>query len=193
MRVAVVGTGFIGGILGRRIAAAGHDVVFASRNPDGEPRGDLGAARVAAISEALGDADVVLLAIPGSAVSDFSRQHALELAGKLVVDATNRMDQTVANSRAALPADVRYGRAFNTLGGENLEQPNFVDGPADMFFSGPEGDRDTLEALIAATGLRPVYLGPDQEALVDALFRVWIALAIGQHRGRRLALRLLEG
>lgn len=34
--------------------------------------------------------------------------------------------------------------------------------------------------------------GSDREDLLDALFRLWIALATGQGRGRRLAFRLLE-
>jgi predicted dinucleotide-binding enzyme len=88
---------------------------------------------------------------------------------------------------------VRYVRAFNTLGGENMADPVFADGPADLFFSGPEGDRPTVETVIADVGLRPVYVGADQEEVIDALFRLWIALAVTQGRGRRLALRLLEG
>jgi predicted dinucleotide-binding enzyme len=109
-----------------------------------------------------------------------------------VIDATNQMGAAVANARAQLPADVRYARAFNTLGGENLADPVFAGGPADMFFSGPEGDRAAVEAVIDGVGLRPVYVGADQEATIDALFRLWIALAITQGRGRRLALRLLD-
>ena len=42
-------------------------------------------------------------------------------------------------------------------------------------------------------GLRPVYVGEDKEAIIDSLFQLWIALAITQGRGRRLALRLLQG
>jgi hypothetical protein len=61
-----------------------------------------------------------------------------------------------------------------------------------MFFSAPEQDRGTVEAVISAVGLRPVYLGEDQEALVDAFFQVWVTLAIKQGRGRRLAFKLLE-
>ncbi len=102
------------------------------------------------------------------------------------------MGQPVANSRAALPASVRYARAFNTLGGENMADPNFADGPADMFFSAPDADRATVETVISGVGLRPVFLGADQEPLVDALFRVWVALAMTQGRGRRLALRVLD-
>jgi hypothetical protein len=88
---------------------------------------------------------------------------------------------------------VRYARAFNTLGGENMADPNFADGPADMFFCAAEDDRDTVEIVIEGVGLRPVYVGADQEAIVDCLFRLWIALAVAQGRGRRLAQRLLEG
>ena len=38
-----------------------------------------------------------------------------------------------------------------------------------------------------------IYLGADQEALVDGMFQVWVALAFNQGRGRRLAFKLLEG
>jgi len=64
---------------------------------------------------------------------------------------------------------------------------------ADMFFSAPEGDRATVETIIEGVGLRPIYVGEDQEAIIDALFQLWVALAMKQGRGRRLALRLLEG
>jgi hypothetical protein len=47
--------------------------------------------------------------------------------------------------------------------------------------------------LIEGVGLRPVYVGVDEEAIIDCLFRLWIALAMKQGRGRRLALRLLQG
>lgn len=70
-----------------------------------------------------------------------------------------------------------------------MEDPTFADGPADLFFSAPEADSSLTEAVIQAVGLRPIYVGEDQEALIDALFLVWIALAIEQGRGRRLAMR----
>jgi hypothetical protein len=61
-----------------------------------------------------------------------------------------------------------------------------------MFFSAPSADRATTESVIQGVGLRPIYVGEDQEALIDALFQLWIALAITQGRGRRLALRLID-
>jgi hypothetical protein len=41
--------------------------------------------------------------------------------------------------------------------------------------------------------MRPVYVGADEEEeLIDSLFRLWIALAVRQGRGRRLARRLID-
>jgi 8-hydroxy-5-deazaflavin:NADPH oxidoreductase len=193
MDIAVVGTGFIGGTLGRSLARAGHRVTFGSRHPVDDEVAAGTNATTASVEAALAAADVVILAVPGPAVAEVTVGNAAALSGTLVIDATNRMGEPVGNSRADLPSGVRYARAFNTLGGENMADPDFDDGPADMFFSSPEADRQTVEAVIEGVGLRPIYVGPDQEALIDCLFRLWIALAVTQGRGRRLAFRLLQG
>jgi hypothetical protein len=194
MRITIVGTGFIGGVLGRALAASGQDVTFASRHPDDDDVAASTQAAVAPVGDALGSAEVIVLAVPGAAVRELTKAHAGALAGKLVIDATNQMSEAVANARASLPASIRYARAFNTLGGENMAEPVFPGGQqADMFFSAPEEDRSTMEAVISGVGLRPIYVGQDQEALIDAVFHLWVALAFKQGRGRRTALKLLEG
>lgn len=193
MQIAVIGTGFIGGILGRALAGAGHDVTFGSRHPkDADVSGGTSAS-VASVGGALADAEVVILALPGRAVAEVAAEHGDALEGRLVIDATNQMGRPVANSRADLPSGVRYARAFNTLGGDNFADPVFADGPADLFFSAPQADRETTETIISDVGLRPIYVGEDKEALIDALFRIYAALVLEQGRGRRLAFRLLEG
>ncbi len=46
--------------------------------------------------------------------------------------------------------------------------------------------------MITAIGLRPIYLGGvEQVGLVDAIGTLWFALAIGQHKGRHLAFKVL--
>ena len=193
MKVAVIGTGFIGGTLGRALARAGHEVTFGSRKPAENPvAGDTGA-RIASVAEALDGADVVILAVPSSVVAALASDQAGRLGGRLVIDATNRMGEAVSNSRAALPSGVRYARAFNIVGGESMADPSFPDGMADMFFTCSEADRAIVEEVVRATRMRPVYIGADQEELMDALAKLWVALAMGQRRGRRLAFRLLEG
>ncbi len=193
MEVSVVGTGFIGGILGNALARSGHTVTFGSRRPDTDDVAADSGATVASVANALSRADTVILALPGSAVADFAAENREAIDGKLIIDATNRMGEPASNSRSSLPAGIRYARAFNTLGGENMADPVFEEGRADMFFSAPLGDRSAVEAVIEGVGLRPVYVGEDQEDLIDSLFRLWMALAMGQGRGRRLAFKLLEG
>jgi 8-hydroxy-5-deazaflavin:NADPH oxidoreductase len=170
MEIAVIGTGCMGTILGRALADAGHQVAFGSRPDNDDDVASDSPARIVPVPNALSASEIVILAPPGSAVPDLTAQHTAALAGKLVIDATNQMGQPVANARAALPATVRYARAFNNLGGENLANPVFADGTPDMFFSAPAGDRATVEAIIDALGLRPVYVGENQEARIHALF-----------------------
>ncbi len=191
-RIAIIGTGSIGTALGGALAQAGHDVTFGSRHPDDQVGVD--GTRTADMDSALDGAEVIVVAIPGPSVEEFAGAYGTALAGTLVIDASNKMGVPVANSRMAfeeLAPGARYARAFNCLGVELLEDPLFGNEPADMFFSCIDGDRATVEGLVGDVGLRPVYVG-DDPAVVDGVFRLWIALAIGQQRGRQLAFRVLE-
>jgi hypothetical protein len=195
VKVAVIGTGNIGGTLGRALARAGHAVTFGARRPAeaSQTAGDTGA-EVTDVAGALDSADVILLALPAGAVEAFVSDNAEAIRDKLIIDATNRVGgDGPANAHAQLSAvTAHYARAFNTLGWENFEDPHFGDLVADLFYSAPEGDRETMDALISAVGLRPQYLGDGQHEVVDGLLRVWFALVFGQKRGRRLALRVLD-
>ncbi len=196
MTIAVIGTGFIGGTLGRAFARAGHPTVFGSRRPgDHAVAGDSGAT-TAGIGEAIAQADVVVLALPATAVEDLLRTHGGALDGTLVVDAANNIGGPVAH-HAGLVArhapGARYARAFNTLGGENFADPEFDGVRADLYYSSEAGDRATLDELITAVGLRPMYLGENQQDTVDGVLRLWFALAVGQGHGRHLAFRTLTG
>ena len=85
MDIAVIGTGFIGEILGRSLAGAGHRVTFGSRHPDDDGIAVGSSATVSSVAAALAAADVVILAIPGPAVPGFAASHKDALAGKLVL------------------------------------------------------------------------------------------------------------
>lgn len=194
MTVAVIGTGFIGGTLGRAFARAGHPTVFGSRNPDSDTAAKDSGATAAPIADAIARADTVVLALPAGAVEDLLTTHGTALAGKLVIDAANNIGGPVAHHAdlvARHAPEARYARAFNTLGGENLAKPDFDGTPADMFYSASAADRATLETLITAVGLRPIYVGEGQQDVVDGVLRLWFALAIGQGRGRHLAFTTL--
>ncbi|GAA5023467.1 NADPH-dependent F420 reductase [Kitasatospora paranensis] len=194
MITAVIGTGFIGGTLGRAFARAGHPTVFGSRHPGTDGVAADSGATTATVVDAVASADTVVLAVPAGAVEDLLTVHGAALTGKLVVDAANTVTGPVAHHAdlvRRLAPGARYARAFNTLGGENLADPVFDGVPADLFYSAPEGDRAALDDLITAVGLRPVHLGDGQQDTVDGVLRLWFALAMTQGRGRHLAFRTL--
>jgi predicted dinucleotide-binding enzyme len=191
MRIAVIGTGNIGATLGRAFAAAGHEVRMGSRHPDDV---SVEGASSTTVGAALDGADAVLLAVPADAVADFLGEHAGALAGKLVVDATNRMGAPVMNAAVEI-ADAapgaRYVRAFNSYGWENFAAPQFDGTAADLFFAAAEADRGAAEELISSVGLRPAYLGAGQQDVVDRITAVWFALT-RQVGSRHVALRVLH-
>ena len=190
MKIAVIGKGNIGGTLGSKWSAAGHDVVYGARGGSGDGPGG---APVRGIGYALEGADVVVLAVPGAVVPDVVNEHGAALAGKVVIDAVNRMGGAEYDSRALIAdaaPSARYVRAFNSLGWENFADP--LPG-TNMFFAADPEARAVAEELIAAVGLEPAFVG-DASATptVDGLLPLWFAL-VGQNGGnRKIALRIVR-
>ncbi|HEY0757493.1 MAG TPA: NAD(P)-binding domain-containing protein [Ktedonobacteraceae bacterium] len=199
-RIAVLGAGNIGGTLGKKWLAAGHQVVFGIRDPASlhiqALEAGLGASIASgSLAQAIEGAEIVLFAIPGGIMEETIIQHAAQLDGKILIDAANNIRGSSTNSMAAFrahtPRSAAY-RAFNTYGWENFADPSYQGIQADLFYSGPDGEpRVMVEQLISEIGLQPVRVGDtDQADLVDSLLRFWFTLA--QRQGsRHIALKLL--
>lgn len=199
MRITVLGAKIIGGTLGRKWAQAGHAVIFGVRNvanPEVQTLAQEIGATVATPAEAIAFGDVVVFAIPGSAMEETIATLGSALAGKIVVDAANRMGGGPMNSAAAFAAHApaaQVYRAFNSVGWEVFANPQFGDVAADLFYCGPGGDgQAAVEQLIRDVGLGPVRLGDiSQVGLVDTVGSLWFALAYGQGMGRQVAFKVL--
>jgi 8-hydroxy-5-deazaflavin:NADPH oxidoreductase len=202
--ITVLGAGNIGGTLGKKWSAAGHQVRFGVNNPNGKNAEALQTEPgdrvvIGMIADALqGNPDVVLIALPGDIVEPTVQKYAAQLNGRIIIDAANRMGQdsmyNLASFQQHAPQAQLY-RAFNSLGWENFAEPNFNGVQADLFYCGPDGEtRTTVEQLISDVGLRPVYLGGDEQlGLLDSLTALWFTLAIRQKKGRHLAFKVLGG
>jgi len=190
MKIAVIGKGNIGGTLGTKWRAAGHDVVYGARGGSGDGPGG---APLRSIGDALGGADVVVLAVPGAVVPDVVNDHGDALAGKVVIDAVNRMGGAEYDSRALIAdaaPSARYVRAFNSLGWENFADP--LPG-ANLFFAADPEARAVTEELITAVGLEPAFLGDaDATSAVDGLLPLWFALVKQNGGNRKVALRIVR-
>ena len=95
LRIAVLGAGNIGGTLGRKWAAAGHNILFGVNNPDSERaqalRAELGTkVTIGSAADALVDSDVVVMALPGKVMDEAITKHAAQLDGKIIIDTANK-------------------------------------------------------------------------------------------------------
>lgn len=127
MNIGIIGSGRIGGTVGRLWAQAGHQVLFSSRRP--EQLQGLAAqvghgARIGSIREAAQFGEVVLLSVPWMGV-EAALAAAGPLDGKILIDTTNQftstgleqlpdgMSASAFNARRARGA--RLVKAYNTL------------------------------------------------------------------------------
>jgi hypothetical protein len=199
MKITVLGTGNVGSTLGRKWAAAGHDVVFGVRDVTAEKVQTIlaeTAALAAPVAEAIATSKVIVFAIPGTAVPDTVTANQETLNGKIIIDATNKIREPEMSNFATFTTDTPQAslfRAFNSLGWENFADPTFNGEQADHFYCGDSGPaQETVHSLIADIGLRPIYIGGrDQVGVVDNLVRLYFALAIGQGYGRHVAFKTL--
>ena len=201
MQIAVIGSGNIGGTLAQRWSVAGHAITLGARDPSSPKvtaaRGALGDdTRVATPTDAVADADAVLVATPGGAVPALAAELGAHLAGAIVLDSTNDTSADALHHMDAWAAhapDALVSRAFNTLGWENFADPDHGGEIPDLLYCGPEAARDVVEQLIADVGLRPCWIGDaGQATTLDGATRVWFALVMGQGRSRRTAFRVLD-
>jgi NADPH-dependent F420 reductase len=174
MDVAIIGAGNVGRSLATAFTRAGHSVTIASRDP--EDAGGVAAATGARVAgsnaEAVAAAAVVVLATPFTSASAVAAEIADAAAGKIVVDATNRMsfgaggpdiDTTSSNAEelAALLPNAHVVKAFNTLFASHQSDP-IADGiQLDGYVAGDDaGAKATVLDLVASIGLEPVDVGP---------------------------------
>jgi len=201
MKITIIGAKVIGGTLARKWVAAGHTLAIGVRNT-GNPEvqklvRELGEnASLHTVDTAIASGDVVVFAIPGSAMEETIKAHGRLLRGKIVIDAANKTGGKGMNSAAEFAQyapGAKVFRAFNNLGWENFDDPRFGETVADLLYCGPgDASQAVMERLIEDIGLRPIRLGDlDKVHLADSVAEIWFALVFGQRMGRRLAFKVL--
>jgi 8-hydroxy-5-deazaflavin:NADPH oxidoreductase len=173
--IGIIGSGGMAAAIGGLAAKAGHSVEVTSRD----------AAKARALAEQIGAGattgtfggapagEIVILAVPYSAVLDVVKQYGEELAGKLLVDITNPVasdftgfvtpdDSFGAQEIAkAAPANADVVKAFNTLFSHVLAAGPVEGRPLDVFIAGDDAQaKARVSAFIESLGLRPMDTGP---------------------------------
>lgn len=176
LSIGIIGSGNMGGGLGKLWAEAGHPVFFSSRNP--EELAPLVAeagpnAQAGTPEEAARFGDVVLIAVPYGALPQIGEDYASLMEGKVVIDLGNpRADRdgpmaddaiergTGVASAEYLPG-TRLVRAFNAIAYTMLEDPtNDAGETIGIPIAGDDPEAVAIaEQLVREAGFDPVVVG----------------------------------
>ena len=199
MRIAIIGAGNVGRALTTSLSRAGHDIVVASREP--HHASDLaatvtGATAAASPRAAVEGADVIVLAIPFASAAEVALNIRPAIAGKPVVDVTNRMsfgangaemDTSTSNAEelAVLMPEAHVVKAFNTLFASSQSDPIVEGVTLDGFVAGDDAAaKATVIGLVESIGLHAVDVGPLVRARqLESLAFLNIALQIANNGG----------
>ena len=177
LRIGIIGAGNMGSRLGVTWARAGHQVLWSSRNPaelmplvqQAAPRASAGYADAAAFF-----GDVVVLAVPPSAVPELGRELGALLRGKLVIDMTNPradrdgeeqtaewLEMGTGRAMAQYLPGARVVKAFNALSFRMLDEPAPNGVAIGVPLAGDDsGDLEQVAVLVRDAGFEPVIVGP---------------------------------
>jgi 8-hydroxy-5-deazaflavin:NADPH oxidoreductase len=179
MNIGIVGSGRIGGLLGKLWAAAGHQVLFSSRHPgqlDDLVAATSGNASRGTVAAAIAFGEVILLSIPYGLIEEFGKEHGKQLAGKIVIETGNpypERDGPVAHdvrssglgtgvwSARWLP-QCRLVRGFNTVWDKTLAREAHRPEPriGVPLASDDQDAMRTVAELVRDAGFDPVVVGP---------------------------------
>lgn len=170
MKLAIIGAGNVGQALAGAAVRAGHSVRISAAHLE---HAEAAAAATGASSApsnraAIEDADVVVLAVPGTAFASLVREVGPALAGRIVVDTSNvpTPDPSGAPATSAAEAlqaqlpEAHVVKAFNTLFAARQAAP-VVDGEAvDGYVAGDDAAAKAVVLRLAESiGLRPIDVG----------------------------------
>lgn len=189
MRIGVLGTGTVGRTLATALAERGHDVVLGSRDPAAAGAG------AASHADAARHGDLVVLALPGTAVLDVVAGLGDACDGKVVVDVTNPLDFSQGfppalftgpreslgeQVQAALP-QARVVKALNTVNADVMVDPAVIPGAHSLLVAGDDdAAKQQVRGLLSELGWPDdavVDLGgiPGARA-TEAYLLLWVAL-----------------
>lgn len=206
--ISIIGSGNVGGGLARALSAAGRDVFVAATSVDSPRLSALGNAapsiHVTDVADAVGASEVVILAVPFTAVEGLvDGVGAALFAGKIVIDPTNPltgdfMGLTIGHTTSAgevvasLLPEARVVKAFNTIMAATLDQPVMADSHLLLPVAGDHADaKATVIEIGRSLGFDAIDAGPLKNArYLEPAVELLIQLAYGQGFGADIGLSL---
>lgn len=204
MKIAIIGTGNVGGALATKWAHKGHHILLGVRDTSSFKGKELlqnPNTTVSSISEAVKNADIILLATPAMMAVEVAKSLG-NTEGKIIIDTmnivmgrgpagfTNTSDAILANTQSK---DVV--KCFNTTGFNNMVNPVYNNVAIDAFVAGDsERGKQAAIELAKDAGFAECYSigGNDKFELMEKFAFFWINLAMFQGQGREIGFKLMK-
>jgi len=203
MKIAVIGTGNVGGALAKKWAKAGHSIFLGVRNTKNfkgkELLNEFGITAVS-ISESVKNAEVVLVAATPDSTLEIIKNMG-DVSGKVIIDAMNSIRSkpdgfnNTFDAFSQLARGAEIVKCFNSTGFENMTDPKKYSMGIDMFVAGDSKiGKQIAVQLSKDCGFENCYDfgGNDKVALLEQFALSWINLAIIQGHGRNIAFKLMK-
>ena len=193
-KIAILGSGQVGDALAKGFLQHNHAVMRASREPEklakwkADTKGDV---QTGSYAEAAKWGEVIVLAVKGAgAEATIESAGAANLAGKLVLDATNPIadakpdngviryftnaNESLMERLQAKAPQAKFVKAFNSIGNMFMVNPPFKP-TATMFICGnDEGAKAEATKILEAFGWEAADMGGVESARpIEALCQLW--------------------
>jgi predicted dinucleotide-binding enzyme len=204
MKIAIIGTGNVGGALATKWAHAGHEIFLGVRDVSNFKGTDLlqnPNTSLHTVQDAVAESEVVLMATPAITAIETTKSLG-DTLGKVIIDAANIINgrgprgfDSVTEAIIAYTATDDVVKCFNTTGYNNMKETAYGDQTLDMFVAGdsPHGKLVAIE-LAHDAGFGACYDigGNDKFDLMEQFARFWINLALNQGHGRDIGFKVLK-
>jgi len=194
MRIGIIGSGDVAQSLATGFLKHGHDVMLGTRHVEklADWRTENPKAGVGSFADAAASADVVVLAVKGTAASEALRQAgAPNLDGKVVIDTTNpiadappdhgvlkfftSLDDSLMERLQREYPGARFVKAFNSVGNDVMVNPHFEGGLPTMFICGNhDAAKWTVKGILDQFGWETADMGTVEAArAIEPLCILW--------------------
>lgn len=203
MKIAIIGSGNVGGGLAQQWIKAGHTVLIGAKFPLSEKNINLatkiGEDRFAVITNAVKQSEVILIATPPTAIFEVLEQMG-NVSGKIFIDATNSVMKSPEPYKTVYhcltdKTTAEVVKCFNTTGFENMLNPVYNGEGIDMFMAGDSNKAKAVAkqlALDCGFGTCIDFGKADKVELLEKFALSWINLAIMQGHGRDMAFKVIR-
>ena len=194
MKIGIIGSGNVAKALAGGFLRHGHEVTlgtrdpskladWATKNPD---------ASISSSAKAASFGDLAVLAVKGTAAAEaLHAAGAANLAGKPVIDATNPiadappsngvlkfftdLDESLMERLQAEFSDVRFVKAFNSVGNACMVKPQFRGGKPTMFICGNDAAaKRIVSGILDQFGWEAADMGTAEAArAIEPLCMLW--------------------